>query len=85
MVDERDYNEKEWDLLVEDFMKELVEHRIYDNIHRIYARKEREINCQCKNSQLELQVSKYQKLKKCCINLLKSTDNQCRNLSLKSY
>jgi hypothetical protein len=42
MIEEFDYDEKEWDLIVEEFMKELDEHRIYDNIHRIYAKKETE-------------------------------------------
>ncbi|PKC02614.1 S-adenosyl-L-methionine-dependent methyltransferase [Rhizophagus irregularis] len=42
MIEECDYDEKEWDLTVDEFMRELDEHHIYDNIHRIFAKKETE-------------------------------------------
>ncbi|GBB96662.1 hypothetical protein RclHR1_02800012 [Rhizophagus clarus] len=52
----KNYNEKEWNLNVDDFLRELDDYRLYDNIHRIYAKKETEnkkVICKRKSSQLE--------------------------------
>ncbi|RIA85892.1 S-adenosyl-L-methionine-dependent methyltransferase [Glomus cerebriforme] len=61
MVEECDYDEKEWDLLLDSFMKELDHGKILDNIHRIWAKKETEIRindieiCECKPNFPQLQ------------------------------
>ncbi|CAB4444705.1 unnamed protein product [Rhizophagus irregularis] len=50
MIEDGDYDEKEWNPIVNNFMKELDENHIYDNIHRIFAKKETEIKevCECR-------------------------------------